>query len=373
MADLELYEKLRLLLKGGLPKHDVTYKLVSNMYTEEEAKILVSSFKKAGKVIPIREIAKLSGVARDELKEILNNMHNKGKLTKLGSSYLLLPYLPGGFEFYFTIGKDDPERMKKVAEAHLELFKLGFALELSASEHTVYRVIPTVDPIEKSIEINENLAIQHQVMPYEILRKYLANINPKIYTVVPCSCRTAAKLAGEPCKQTNDNYCVTAGTLAQIVNKQGIGREVTLDELMEIMERAEKEGLVHETFNMQDTATFICNCCSCCCGFLKSVKEQSNYGAITKSNFDPIINRDLCTLCETCMKICPMNAIYHHWPHKKDLTDDFMKIRLALCIGCGVCASNCPSEAISLEKVRNIIPIKGQGEMRAKLTEERAH
>ena len=343
------------------------------MYTEEEAKILVSSFKRAGKVIPIREIAKLSGVPRDELKEILNNMYNKGKLTQLGSSYLLLPYLPGGFEFYFTIGKDDPERMKKVAEAHLELFKLGFALELSASKSTVYRVIPTVDPIEKSIELNENLPLQHQIMPYEILREYLANINPKIYTVVPCSCRVAAKLAGEPCKQTNDNYCVTAGTLAQITNKQGVGREVTLDELMEIMERAEKEGLVHQTFNMQDTATFICNCCSCCCGFLKSVKEQSNYGAITKSNFDPIIDRDLCTLCETCMKMCPMNAIYHHWPHREDLTDDFMNIRLELCIGCGVCASNCPSKAITLKKVRNFIPIERQAEIRAKILEERIH
>lgn len=38
MTDLELYEKLRRLLRSGLPKHDVTYKLVSNMYTEEEAK-----------------------------------------------------------------------------------------------------------------------------------------------------------------------------------------------------------------------------------------------------------------------------------------------------------------------------------------------
>ena len=93
MADLELYEKLRILLKGGLPKHDVTYKLVSNMYTEEEAKILVSAFKRPGKVIHIREIAKLSGVPRDQLKGILNNMYKKGKLTKLGSSYLLLPYL----------------------------------------------------------------------------------------------------------------------------------------------------------------------------------------------------------------------------------------------------------------------------------------
>ena len=373
MTDLELYEKLRILLKGGLPKHEITYKLISNMYTEEEAKILVSSFKKAGKPMHIREIAKLSDVPRPRLKEILNDMYDKGKLTKLGPLYILLPYLPGGFELYFTPCKDDPERMKKVAEAHLELFKLGLPLELSASKYTVYRVIPAVEPTEKLIDINQNLAVQHQIMPYEILRNYLSYANPKIYAVVPCSCRNAAKLAGEPCKQTDENYCVTTGTLAQMVLEQGIGREVNLEELMEIMERAEKEGLVHQTFNMQDTATFICNCCSCCCGFLKSVKELNNYGSITKSNFDPKINRDLCILCETCMNICPMDAIYHHWPHKEDLSDDYMKIRLDLCIGCGICASNCPSDAITLEKVRDFIPIKSQTEMRAKLTEERAH
>ncbi|MFX1340134.1 MAG: hypothetical protein ACFFDK_16100, partial [Promethearchaeota archaeon] len=254
MTDLELYEKLRKLLKGGLPKHDLTYKLISNMYTEEEAKILVSAFEKAGKPINIREIAKRSGIPRDKLKEILNNMYNRGKLTKFGSLYVLLPYVPGGFEVYFTNCTDDPDRMKKAAEAHLELFKLGFPFELSSSKYTVYRVIPAIEPTEKSIEISEDVAIQHQVMPYEILRDYLADANPKIYAVVPCSCRNAAKLAGEPCKQTDENYCVTTGTLAQMVIEQGIGREVTLDELMEVMERAEKEGLVHETFNMQDTA-----------------------------------------------------------------------------------------------------------------------
>ncbi|MFX1257749.1 MAG: hypothetical protein ACFFAN_07820, partial [Promethearchaeota archaeon] len=290
MVDIELCEKLRVLLRGGLPKHDITYKLISNMYTEEEAKLLVSSFKRAGKPINIREIVKLSGIPREKLKEILNNMYNKGKLIKLGPLYVLLPYLPGGFEVYFTNCTDDPERLKKAAEAHMELFKLGYPLELSAGKYTIYRVIPAIEPTEKSIEINQNLAVQHQIMPYEILKQYLSDANPKIYAVVPCSCRNAAKLAGEPCKQTEENFCITTGTLAQMVIEQGIGREVTLDELMEVMESAEKAGLVHQTFNMQDTAIFVCNCCSCCCGFLKSVKELNNYASITKSNFNPIIN-----------------------------------------------------------------------------------
>ena len=130
---------------------------------------------------------------------------------------------------------------------------------------------------------------------------------------------------------------------------------------------------MHETINIQDTSAFICNCCPCCCGFLKSVKELRNYGAIAKSNFAPKIDRSLCTLCEKCMEICPMEAIYHHWPHSDDLSDDMMVIREDLCIGCGVCASNCPNEAITLEKVRDVVPFKTQAEMEQKIREKRIH
>ena len=378
MVENDLYEKLRQLLSLGekvigLPKHEITLKLLTNMYTEEEAKLLVSSFKKCGTPLNIKKISKISGMLIEEITPILEDMRYKGKLMKLGPLYMLLPYLPGGFEVYFTTNRDDPERMKKAAEAHLALFDLGFPYELSSSDYTIYRVIPTIKPTEKEISINNSLDIQHQILPYEVLKEYLANAHPKKYAVVPCSCRNAAKLAGEPCEQTDENFCVTTGILAQSVLEQDVGLEVSLEELMEIMEKAEKEGLVHETFNMQDTATFVCNCCSCCCGFLKSVKELNNYSSITKSNFDPVIDREICTLCETCMNICPMDAIYHHWPHKEDSSDDMMMIRLNRCIGCGVCASNCPSDAINLKKVRNIIPDQNQTQLMENLAAGKTH
>jgi len=368
MTELELYEKLRLLLSTGenvigLPKHEITMKLLKNMFTEEEAKILISSFKKPNSPMNLQKILKLTNIPIKYLTEELEDMYYKGKLIKLGPLFMLLPYLPGGFEVYFTTNRDNPERMKKAAEAHVALFNLGFPYELSSSDYSIYRVIPAIEPTEKVIELEGTLDIKHQIMPYEILKEYLEKAHPKVYAVVPCSCRNAAKLAGEPCKRTDENFCVTTGVLAKMVIEQGVGREVSLGELMEVMEKAEKEGLVHETFNMQDTATFVCNCCSCCCGFLKSVRELNNYDSITKSNFEPVINGEVCTLCEICKDICPMGAIYHHWPHKEDLSDDIMKIRLNQCIGCGVCASNCPSGAITIEKVRNSVPVKGQTDL----------
>lgn len=378
MNNSNLYEQLRILLSEGenvigLPKHEVVDKLLRNMYTEQEAKILVSSFEKVSTPTSIRNIVKLSGIPREELKQFLEDMHYKGKLFKLGPLYMLLPYLPGGFEVYFSVNRDDPERIKKVAEAHLELRKLGFSYELSSSDHSIFRVFPAIKPTEKLIEVSNSMDVNYQVLPFEILQDYLSKAVPKLYAVIPCSCRTAAKLAGKPCKRTDENFCVATGILAKSIIDQEIGEEVTLDKLMEIMEKAEKQGLVHESFNMQDTAMFVCNCCSCCCGFLRSVKDMHNYDAITKSNFEPEFIYEKCNLCEVCMEICPMEAIYHHWPHKKDLSDNMMLVRRDRCIGCGICASNCPSDAISLVKTRDVIPIKDQKELMVKRSKAKTH
>ncbi|MHA1804079.1 MAG: 4Fe-4S binding protein [Promethearchaeota archaeon] len=378
MEKTELYERLRKLLSTGksvigLPKHPITQVLLENMYMEDEAALIVSAFKKCGEPLSLRAISKASGMPKEDLKKKLEDMYYKGKLMKVGTLYMVLPYLPGGFEVYFTLHRDDPERMKKAAEAHAKLGKLGLSFELSASSYPVYRVIPAIQPTERLIEISEGSEVKYQVLPHEILKEYLAKAQPPIYSVVPCSCRTAAKLAGHPCKRTDENFCIATGMLAKTTLDQGIGKEVTLEELLSIMEKAEKEGLVHETFNMQDTAMFVCNCCSCCCGFLKSVKEHKNYGSIIKSNFEPRILQDACNLCETCIRMCPMEAIYHHWPHEADLSDNMIIIRKEVCIGCGICASNCPSNAIVLEKVRNYIPVINQAELTEKRAMEKFH
>jgi Pyruvate/2-oxoacid:ferredoxin oxidoreductase delta subunit len=269
---------------------------------------------------------------------------------------LILPYIPGGFEFYFTTGRDDPERMKKVAEAHDELFYLGYPLGLSKIDPPIYRVISTIQPTNNVIEVNKSIDVQHDVLPYEVMKEYLAE--KKDFAVVACSCRTAAALAGHPCKRTKENFCITAGMLARYSIKTGVGREVKLDELMEIMERAEEEGLVHQTINIKKNSGFICNCCPCCCGFLKSVKELNNYGAVIKSNFDPIVDQDKCVICTVCREICPMEAILANGSHEGSEEQEII-INNDLCIGCGLCASHCPQRAISLQKARDYEPIKG--------------
>jgi Pyruvate/2-oxoacid:ferredoxin oxidoreductase delta subunit len=350
----ELYENLRQFLCAKnfkLPKDDSTTKLVMNMYPEEEARLVLTGFKKTFRPVTARMIRMRTGIQKEKLTSMLENMTYTGKLVKYGPFYISLPFFPGGFEFYFTFKRDDPQRMKMVAEAHKEHFQKGVTKQLSGFSPKRYRVIPAAKPIEKNIEINQSMNIKHDVLPFEVLKKYLSGKSK--FALVPCSCREAAKLAGDPCKRTAENFCITAGILAKDAIQKGVGKEVSFDEVMEIMIRAEKEGLVHEAVNIQKTAASICNCCPCCCGYLKTVKEYNLYEAISKSNFNPVINTSACTLCDICMNKCPMEAISHQTsPPEK------MLITLEKCIGCGICASNCPQDAITLEKVRNIIPPK---------------
>ncbi len=140
---------------------------------------------------------------------------------------------------------------------------------------------------------------------------------------------------------------VACGIGTQTLGLAQLGYSITASDLSDgALERAEKEGLVHQTTNIQDSALFLCNCCSCCCPALMSFKQVGETGASARSNFEPRIDRDECVLCDECVQICPMEAIYHHYPHREDGSDEYILINNKLCLGCGVCASNCPSEAI---------------------------
>lgn len=50
-----------------------------------------------------------------------------------------------------------------------------------------------------------------------------------------------------------------------------------------------------------------------------------------------------CVACGSCMKLCPMHAIWID----RGVT---AKIDPALCVGCGKCAAECPASVISLVK-----------------------
>jgi Pyruvate/2-oxoacid:ferredoxin oxidoreductase delta subunit len=366
----ESYDKVRVLLSAGystpLPKHELTDKLLRNLYHEEEASIISSCFKDIREYLNIDQISEKSGVKeKEKLRKMLDHMVYKGTLLRgRDSTYYMMPYLPGIFEAYFIALRDTPERLKEAGKAHRGLRKISFRpdgkwsvpLPTDFNKESAWRFVPAMEPVLRSIEINEELDVKNEVLPYEVLEKYLSVY--EVFSETPCSCRESTRLAGESCERTIENFCIQAGDYAKGVIRNGTGKQLSYDEAMTRLKEAEKHGLVHSTTNKLDPSMFVCNCCPCCCMALAPVIKGYKLG-VTKSNFDPIVDHDLCSLCDTCVDICPMGIIEHN----EDSDGEKIIMGLDGCLGCGLCASNCPEEAISLEKVRNDIPRQSLGKL----------
>jgi len=358
------------LLSAGestpLPKHEFTDKLTRSLYTEEEASIVSSSFKEIKEYLNINEISERSGVEdKEKLKKMLDHMVYKGTLLRgRESTYYMFSYLPGIFEAYFTALRDTPERLKEAGKAHRGLRKINFrpdgkwpvSLPTDFNQNSGWRYLPAMEPIIRSIEINEEVDVKNEILPYEVLEKYMSGY--EVFSETPCSCRETARLSDDPCKRTHENFCIQAGDYAKGAIRNGTGKKLSFDEAMIRFKEAEKNGLVHSTANKLDPSMFVCNCCPCCCMSLAPVITGYKLGA-AKSNFDPIVDHDECALCDTCVDICPMEII----EHIEDDDGEKIVIGLDSCLGCGLCASNCPEEAISLEKVRNDIPRQSMGKL----------
>ncbi len=131
-----------------------------------------------------------------------------------------------------------------------------------------------------------------------------------------------------------------------------------MDEALDILKKAEKEGLVHLSQNTIDKQGFICNCCTCCCGILSMAVKYNYWKIFQKTDYIPVIVEEKCKKCRRCVNICPFYALTYVMGDKEDKSEDKILIREEVCIGCGVCASNCPQEAITLKKVRDVKPAK---------------
>jgi hypothetical protein len=65
------------------------------------------------------------------------------------------------------------------------------------------------------------------------------------------------------------------GSMSRQYSK-GFGRRISAEEAIEILERANREGLVHLTENHSGKVNVICNCCSDCCMFFCSIYEAKS-------------------------------------------------------------------------------------------------
>lgn len=385
MSEIDPYETLRGALNQFLlrvPKSKKFHKLLEMLFTPEEAKLLSIFGMPYVHELKIKRIAKKVNKPIEVIQNMLDKMVEKGtifvrKNEKGVKFYSLAPFIPGIYEFYTMSKNDPPERKKEILRILEEYYFESFAPEVFYSDgYPHFRVLPHNDPVVKTIEIDQKIATETKILPFEQANSYIRSA--KYIAVGECACRMHAEQQdGKPrCDKPRD-VCLVFDRVARYWADKGIGRLISHEEAEEVLRTAAQSGLVHCTTNNQifanDMAGMICNCCSCCCFILQGLIKTRGQGGLAKSNFQPKFLNDKCKMCLKCINMCPVNALYHHRPHNDDLSDNYIGLNDKECIGCGVCATICPHEAIILEKIRDEVPELHVIDAQARYDKEKTH
>jgi ferredoxin len=183
--------------------------------------------------------------------------------------------------------------------------------------------------------------VERNVATYEDIRAFV-NASPGPFAKMNCICRHGRDLTGEACRQTTvRENCLTIGDAARSMAASGVATGITREQMLEMLDLADREGLVLQPENTQ-TPMFVCCCCGCCCGVLTSAKRLPAPADYFSSNFHAAVDADTCESCGTCEVRCQMDAI--------SSPDGKAEVDRTRCIGCALCVTTCPSGALRLER-----------------------
>jgi len=156
-----------------------------------------------------------------------------------------------------------------------------------------------------------------------------------------CICRVQQRLVGQGCDRPVEN-CLLFAPVKGAFDHSKTTRSIAKEEALRILREAEEAGLVHSTGNYRDGHFYICNCCTCCCGILRSVAEFGIPTAVARSDFCAVVDAEMCIGCADCVERCQFGALA--------VPEDVCVVDHVRCVGCGLCATVCPADALHLER-----------------------
>nr|MDO8082877.1 4Fe-4S dicluster domain-containing protein [Candidatus Freyarchaeota archaeon] len=366
MAESDIYEELREklnLFPVRVPRTKELMEMLKVVYTPEEAEFLAHFSAPLQNPETIDQIVKKTGKPREKIQEIIEGLVSRGLLYRFKSSdgtiyYTLPPIVPGFDLYYFSSGRDSDEK-RKAAKLFDKYFTDSLGVEMGASNYPWARVMPS----EKTITVDKEISADLIILPFEKMSEFIKT--SRCIAVINCSCRTIRK-----CNHPLET-CLVFGAVADFMVENGYGHYLSVEQALELLEKMEEAGLVHNTMNIQARPTFICSCCSCACIILRNLVELHNPRAFAKSNFLPVMDDEICTKCKKCVNICPTHARVYHASH--DNEPERILFLEERCIGCGLCAYHCSNGATKLVKVRDQIPEKTPAEAFVRVEAERIH
>ena len=324
----EIYQSLAKVLDtlpNGFPTTEsgVEIKLLKRIFRPEDAELFCDlrlEFETA------QQISERTGRKLEGLEEHLSEMRERGQIfgRDLGEvkMFKMVPWAFGIYEF------QRPHMDRELAEMCEEFMK-DYGKQFFNIKPQLMQVIP----VEKEIPNKQ------QALSYEQVSNIIEN--SQSFAVFDCICKKEKRLLDKGCDKPLE-ICTGYAPIPGVFDNSDRYRAISKNDAYAILNKAEEAALVHLTWNVESGHYFICNCCGCCCGVLRSINELGiNASDVINSYYFAQINPDECDACGTCKdERCQVNAI--------DERDGFNEVIPEKCIGCGLCISTCPSEAISL-------------------------
>ena len=290
------YHRLRELLGThpiGAPESEEFLEILKILFLPEEVGLAVQldfKLKKAG------EVAQGAGVTAEEALKKLEAMADRGavlaKKVDGEMAYALLPNYPGLFEYPFMKGMEAGTQQRLAQLWHAYYMK-AMAAELASAKPPWNRIIPA----------EEALPEEYEILPFEVASEMMARTGTIALANCPC------RISGQNCDRPLD-VCLSFDGAARFLADRGMARMISLEEAVEVLKRSEEAGLVHTGSNNAERLIFLCNCCPCCCHFLKLITVHNYDQAMAKSSYQARINTGECSGCGICAEErCPVKAV----------------------------------------------------------------
>lgn len=303
---LKLGQKITDRIGHKVTVEDPEYWGLAGVITDEMAEVALAM--KVRKPADAAEIAKKCRKDLKRTEELLQEMSVIGLIeynwenADKHKQYILPMFVPGCAEF-MNMNKEQVESHPEVARLFNEM-----------SRKPLEKVTPMVPlggagigmhviPVEKAIPAEQkSVSIEH-------ISHWVQKYKGK-YAVGACSCRRSRRIQGEGCGHLEEDMCIGVGDMADYLVETGKGRYINEDEVMEILQRAEDNGLVHEITNIdgEDKIFAICNCCVCSCYALRT-SQLFNTPNMSRSAYIAKIDGDNCVACGQCVEYCPAGAV----------------------------------------------------------------
>ncbi len=303
---LKLGQKITDRIGHKVTVEDPEYYGLACVVTDEMAEIALKM--KVRKPMTLDQVAKATGKSKKYLEPLLQEMSSIGLLEynwenpSRTKQYVLPMFVPGSAEF-FNMKKDQ-------IDAHPELAKFFERMTFLPLEKITAMVPPGgagigmhVIPVEKAIETeNQSVDVEH-------ISHWLKKYEGK-YAAGPCSCRMSRAKLGEGCGDDAEDWCIGVGDMADYLVETNKGHYVTYDQVLEILQRAEDNGFVHQITNIdgENKIFAICNCNVNICNALRT-SQLFNTPNMSRSAYIAKVDKTQCVACGRCVEYCPAGAV----------------------------------------------------------------